>query len=111
MSGAESAGATVTTGAARARRARRSPPPKEKPHEPARWQSPAVLPPPQDVPVLRRQCAEDRLQGRATVAALCFRARQDRTEPHHRSVGKKTTGNGQGDQACPLPGAVALRDP
>ncbi len=31
---------------------------------------------PQDLPVLRRQCAQDRLQGRASPAALHFRARK-----------------------------------
>src|SRR4051812_25182683 len=31
---------------------------------------PPVFPPSQDLPVHRRQCAQDRLQGRAAVAAL-----------------------------------------
>ena len=48
-----------------------------------------VLPPPQDLSVLRRQRAQDRLQGRAAAAALHLGARQDRAEPHHRGVGKK----------------------
>ena len=51
---------------------------------------PSVLPPPQDLPVLRRQCAEDRLQGRQAAAALRLRARQDRAEPHHGGVGEET---------------------
>ena len=33
--------------------------------------------------------AKDRLQGRASAAALRFRARQDRAVPHHRRFGKK----------------------
>src|SRR5215470_13740420 len=40
--------------------------------------TPAVLPPPQDLPVLGRQRAQDRLQGCPTAAALCLRTRQDR---------------------------------
>src|SRR5947209_7576582 len=48
--------------------------------------APAVLSPPQILPVLRPERAEDRLQGRAPVAALRLRARQDRAEPHHRGI-------------------------
>src|SRR5260370_40293742 len=48
-----------------------------------------VLPPAQDLPVLGRQCPEDRLQGREAVAALRLRARQDRAELHHRSFGQE----------------------
>src|SRR3954447_10863045 len=45
---------------------------------------PASVPsPPQDLPLLRRQRTEDRLQGRASAAALYFRARQDRAVAHH----------------------------
>src|SRR5882757_3815168 len=48
-----------------------------------------VLPPAQDLPILGRQCPEDRLQGREAVAALRFRARQDRAEPHHGGFGQE----------------------
>ena len=48
--------------------------------------APPLLPPPQDLPVHRRQRAEDRLQGREAVAALRLGARQDRAEPHHRGL-------------------------
>src|SRR5690606_3610164 len=44
---------------------------------------PSLPPPAQDLPVLGRQCATDRLQGRAPVAALHFRAWQDRALAHH----------------------------
>src|SRR5262249_58228230 len=37
---------------------------------------PAILSPPQDLSVFRRQCPEDRLQGREALAALRLRARQ-----------------------------------
>src|SRR3954454_10263457 len=47
---------------------------------------PALLPPPQDLPVHGRQRAQDRLQGRQAVAALHLGARQDRPEPHHRGL-------------------------
>src|SRR5580692_1144897 len=40
--------------------------------------SPPVLSPPQDLPVLGPQCAQDRLQGHAPALPLHFRARQDR---------------------------------
>src|SRR5262245_5726768 len=43
--------------------------------------APPVFPPPQDLSVFRRQCAEDRLQGREAPSALCIRARQDRAKP------------------------------
>ncbi len=49
----------------------------------------AIFPPTQILPVLRAERAEDRLQGRAPVAALRLRARQDRAEPHHRGVDQK----------------------
>ena len=71
---------------------------------------PAVLPPAQDLPVLRRQCAEDRLQGRQAVAALRVGARQDRAEPHHRGVGQEAARTGAGDQTLALPRLAALRD-
>ena len=72
---------------------------------------PAVLPPPQDLPVLRRQRAEDRLQGREAAAALRLRARQDRAEPHHRGLGQEAARARAGDQARALPRLAALRDP
>src|ERR1700724_1918387 len=53
-----------------------------------RW-TPAVLSPPQELPVLRRQRAEDRLQGRQAVAALRVGARQDRSEPHYGGLGEE----------------------
>src|ERR1700741_1369172 len=40
--------------------------------------SSSLLPPTQDLPFLRSQCAEDRLQGHASAFALHFRTRQDR---------------------------------
>ena len=78
-----------------------------------RWRrrAPSVLPPPQDLPVLRRQRAEDRLQGRQAPAALRLRARQDRAEPHHRGVGQEAARARAGDQARALPRPAALRDP
>src|SRR5262249_38369126 len=72
--------------------------------------SPPVLPPPQDVPVHRRQRAEDRLQGRQAAAALRLRARQDRAEPHHRGLDQEAARTLAGDQAGALPGPAALRD-
>ena len=72
--------------------------------------APSVLPPAQDLPVLRRQCAEDRLQGRQAVAALRVGARQDRAEPHHRGVGQEAARTGAGDQTLALPRPAALRD-
>ena len=78
---------------------------------PHRRRPPAVLPPPQDLPVLRRQCAEDRLQGRQAAAALRLRARQDRAEPHHRGLGEEAARARPGDQARALPRPAALRDP
>jgi len=56
--------------------------PSDKPFEAA----PPVFPPPQELPVHRRERAEDRLQGREAAGALRLRARQDRAEPHHRGL-------------------------
>src|SRR5262245_31814310 len=78
---------------------------------PTWWRPSAVLPSTQDMPVLRRQRAEDRLQGRQAAAALHFGARQDRAEPHHRGVGQEAARASPRDQAVALPRAVALRDP
>src|ERR1700722_6606287 len=65
-------------------------------HVPARFwwwwwrrRSPAVFPAPQKLPVLRRQCAQDRLQRRQALAALRFGARQDRAKPHYRGFGEE----------------------
>ena len=71
----------------------------------------AFLSPPQDLPVLRRQCAEDRLQGRQAVATLRVRARQDRAESHYGGVRQEAAGAGTRHQARPLPRIVALRNP
>src|SRR6516164_3126198 len=59
----------------------------------------------------RRQCAEDRLQGREALAALCLRARQDRAEPDYSGVRQEAAGAGAGHQTRPLSGIVALCDP
>src|SRR3984893_9699111 len=75
-----------------------------------RW-TPAVLSPPQELPVLRRQRAEDRLQGRQAVAALRVGARQDRSEPHYGGLGEEAAGARPSDQACALSWAAALRNP
>src|SRR5580658_1658277 len=69
---------------------------------------PAVLPPAQDLPVLRPERPEDRLQGREAAAALHLRAGQDRTEPNHGSVGQEAARTGSGHQARPLPRPPAL---
>jgi ribosomal protein S6 len=68
----------------------------------------SLHPPAQELPVLRRQCAQDRLQGRAPAAALRLRARQDRAEPHIGGVVQEAARARPGDQARPLPGAPAL---
>ncbi len=54
---------------------------------------PAVLPPPQDLPVLRRQRAQDRLQGRQAAPALHLGARQDRAVAHHRGLAARSSAN------------------
>src|SRR3954463_3130388 len=81
---------------------------------PSRWRrrcTSSVLSSSQDLPILGRRRAEDRLQGCAPLAALRFRARQDRAEPHHCGLCQETARTGEGDQARPLPGPLALRDP
>src|SRR4051812_5086284 len=91
--------------ARRVRRAMRLPQPSPKrrsdtnEHCTHARRSPPVLPPSQELPVHWRQCAEDRLQGRAAVAALCLRARQDRAESYHCGVRQKAARAGAGDQA------------
>src|ERR1700722_11328142 len=57
-----------------ARRAARAMTPSQEPSDVDR-PSPSLLSPPQDLPVLRTQRAEDRLQGHAAALALYFRAR------------------------------------
>ena len=71
--------------------------------------SPSVPAPPQDLPVLGPECAQDRLQGRPPAAALRFRARQDRPLPHHGRVGQEAARTGPGHQARPLHRHHALR--
>src|SRR3984885_4528401 len=80
-------------------------------HVTARRRPPSLLPPPQELPVLGRERAQDRLQGRQAAAALRLRTRQDRSKSHHRSVGEKAARACPGDQALAISGAVALRDP
>src|SRR3982750_2386198 len=46
----------------------------------------SVLPSSEALPVLRRQRAEDRLQGHQAARPFHLRARQDRPEPHHCGV-------------------------
>src|SRR5690606_15719804 len=65
--------------------------------------------PAQDLPLLRSQCAEDRLQGRAPAAALYFRARQDRSLAHQCGAREEAARAGGGDEAGPFPGRPALR--
>src|SRR5215469_16551607 len=73
--------------------------------------SSAILSPPQDLSIFRRQCAEDRLQGREALAALCLRARQDRAESDYSGVRQEAAGAGAGHQTRPLSRIVALCDP
>src|SRR5215475_2468001 len=72
---------------------------------------PAILSPPQDLSVFRRQCPEDRLQGREALAALRLRARQDRAESDHGGFRQEAAGAGAGHQTRPLSRIIALRDP
>src|SRR5262245_64194594 len=72
---------------------------------------PAILSPPQDLSVFRRQCTEDRLQGREALAALRLRARQDRAESDYGGFRQKAAGVGAGHQTRPLSRIAALRDP
>src|SRR5712672_4727973 len=70
---------------------------------------PALLSPPQDLPVLGRECAQDRLQGCQAAAALHFGARQDRAVAHHRGVREKAARAFQSHQEGALHVASALR--
>src|SRR3546814_18806726 len=94
-------------------RPRVQPPKREAPNERPdrrrrRWPSP-LLPSPQELPVLRTEGAEDRLQGHAPAAALRFGARHDRAEPTHRRFDKEAACAGACDKACPIPFASSLR--
>src|SRR5215471_8668411 len=75
---------------------------------PLRRRAPAILPAAQILPLLGAACAQDRLQGREAAAALRLRARQDRTEPHHRGLDQEAARTGAGDQARALPRSFAL---
>src|SRR5271157_2292752 len=77
----------------------------------ARRAPPPFLSPPQVLPVLGRQCAEDRLQGHAPPVAVYLRAWQDRAVSNHRRQRGQAAGARPGDQARPLPWPAALRDP
>src|SRR5690606_36619286 len=68
-----------------------------------------VPPSPQDLPVLRRQRAADRLQGRKAPAELHLGALQDRPVPHHGGEPEEAARTRQGDQARPLPRPASLR--
>src|SRR2546430_15888008 len=83
---------------------------KEPCYERAPTSGPAsFLSPPQDLPVLGGECAEDRLQGRQAASTLYFGARQDRAVAHHRGVREKAARAFQSHQAGALHGASALR--
>src|SRR5512132_106255 len=73
--------------------------------------APAFLSPAQDLPVFRRQRAEDRLQGRQALAALRLRARQDRAKPDYGRFRQEAAGAGTRHQTRTLSRIVALRDP
>src|SRR5262245_26021556 len=81
------AGAIARAASVRVSVTRAVPPPA-----PAAWEkkneraASSLHPPSQVLPVLRRQRAEDRLQGRAPPPALHLGARQDRAEPHFRGL-------------------------
>ncbi len=50
-----------------------------------------IFPPSQSLPLLGRQCTQDRLQRYAPAATVYLRARQDRTGSHHRSLRQEAT--------------------
>lgn len=60
--------------------------------------------------VFQRLVAEDRPQGYPIATALYFRARQDRAEPDHGSVGEETKRIGQGHQTRPFSRSRTLFD-
>src|ERR1019366_2718399 len=72
------------------------------------WCAPAVLSPPQILPVLRCQCPEDRLQGRAAVVPLPVGARQDRAQSNHGRFGQEATGTRGRHQARAVPRVASL---
>src|SRR6476661_10995111 len=73
------------------------------------WCTPTVFPPPQELPIHGRQCAEDRLQGFQAVDALRVRARQDRAEPDHGRLRQEAARARPRHQARAVPGPLALR--
>src|SRR5579883_700336 len=77
----------------------------------SRRSTPAVFPPSQKLPVLRRQCAEDRLQGRQAAAAVRVRTGQDRPQPHYRGLGKKAAGTCASNQTRALSRAAPVCHP
>src|SRR5688572_17615412 len=85
VASAEIATAAIVGIAATVRRAvrakmKRLPPqrPRSKPDgHGCKHPAPPVLPPPEDLPVHRHECAEDRLQGREAAGPLRVGARQD----------------------------------
>jgi hypothetical protein len=84
--------------------------PKEEHSDVDRSPSP-LLSPPQELPILRPERAEDRLQGYAALIALHFRARQDRALAHHRRVRQEAARACACNQAGAFSWSVALRDP
>ncbi len=70
--------------------------------------TPPVPPPSQDMPVLQRCIAEDRLQGRAPDGTLCVRTRQNRTEPHYGRISQETARTRESHQTGTLSGSAAL---
>src|SRR5712671_6363265 len=74
------------------------------------WCTPSVFPPPQDLPVHGSERAEDRLQGFQALDALRVGARQDRPEPHYRSLRQEAARARARHQAGALPRPSALRD-
>src|SRR3990167_226787 len=97
--------ANVLASAMKAARRPLSPPSRETKNE---RPTPSLHTPSQELPVLRRQRAGHRLQGRAPSAALRLRARQDRAQPHLGGVVEEAARTRPGDQARALSGAPAL---
>src|SRR4029453_13497942 len=119
---AASVSATVASTVATARTARRARATRRTPCPPQRRRSdshgdfpdanaPPFFSPAQDLPVFRRQRAEDRLQGRQALTALRLRARQDRAKPDYGRFRQEAAGAGTRHQTRTLSRIVALRDP
>ena len=70
--------------------------------------APPILSPPQVLPVLRPERAEDRLQGRALAVPLPVGARQDRAFANHGGFRQKAARARDRDQACAVPCAPSL---